>query len=302
MSGLLRVGVLACLTCCSSSVLEVPVSTFKTVFVIVMENHDWSEIQNNNLAPYINDTILPQASYATMYNNNNIHPSLPNYIWIESGSDFGIVDDNPPHTDHLSTTDHLVSYLEKAGISWKAYQEDIVGADCPLSDIGNYAVRHDPFVYFDDVTDANNPSSSHCITHVRPYSELAPDLINQTTAQYNFITPNVCNDMHDTCEPLNDPVAQGDLWLSTNLPMILDSVSYKDGGVVFITWDEGTTGPIGMIVLSPMAKGSGYSNSIHYDHSSLLRTIQEIFNVTPLLRGAATAIDLSDLFTSFPSP
>src|SRR5258707_8697100 len=32
------------------------------------------------------------------------------------------------------------------------------------------------------------------------------------------ISPNLCNDMHDSCAPLNDPVRQGDTWLSQNLP------------------------------------------------------------------------------------
>src|SRR5207244_1633653 len=47
---------------------------------------------------------------------------------------------------------------------------------------------------------------------------------------------------------------------------------------------------------SPLAKGQGYSNRKHYTHSSLLRTLQEIFRVEPFLRDAANAQDLSDLF------
>jgi hypothetical protein len=41
-----------------------------------------------------------------------------------------------------------------------------------------------------------------------------------------------------------------------------------------------------------------YSNSIPYDHSSTLKTLQEIFKVSPLLGAAAypETIDLSDLF------
>ena len=87
-----------------------------------------------------------------------------------------------------------------------------------------------------------------------------------------------------------------------NLPTILNSQAYQNGGVVFITWDEGEggDGPIGMIVLSPDAKGGGYSNTIHYTHSSTLHTIEEIFGVTPLLGDAANATDLRDLFTTFP--
>ncbi len=157
-------------------------------------------------------------------------------------------------------------------------------------------------MFFDDVTGSNNPADAYCIAHVRPYSELATDLSNNTVARYNFITPNVCHDMHDSCAPLNDEVKQGDVWLSTEVPRILASQPYAAKGVLFITWDEAKTGdgPIGMIVLSPVAKGGGYSNRIQYTHSSTLRTVEEIFGVSPLLSGAANATDLSDLFVSLP--
>jgi len=49
-----------------------------------------------------------------------------------------------------------------------------------------------------------------------------------------------------------------------------------------------------------VAKGGGYSNRIQYTHSSTLRTVEEIFGVSPLLGGAASATDLSDLFVSLP--
>ena len=157
-------------------------------------------------------------------------------------------------------------------------------------------------VFFDDVTNTNDPNSAYCIAHVRPFAELATNLQQNTAARYNFITPNSCNDMHDSCAPLNDSVKQGDTWLAQNLPAILNSQAYKNGGVVFITWDEGAggDGPIGMIVLSHDAKGGGYSNTIHYTHGSTLRTLEEIFGVTPLLGDATTATDLSDLFKTFP--
>src|SRR5204862_2602041 len=79
---------------------------------------------------------------------------------------------------------------------------------------------------------------------------------------------------------------------------ILNSQAYSNNGAVFIAWDEAGSGdgPIGMILLSPLAKGGGYSNSVHYTHSSTLRTLQEIFNVGPLLGDAANATNLSDLF------
>jgi hypothetical protein len=271
----------------------------KHVFLIMMENHNWSDIKNSTSAPYINTTLLPMASYAEQYYNPpGNHPSEPNYLWLEAGKNFGISDDLDPAINHQSTTQHLVTLLSNAGLSWKSYQEDISGTDCPLTGSGLYAPKHNPMVFFDDVTNTNDPNSANCISHVRPFTELATDLQQNTEPNYSFITPNLCNDMHDSCAPLNDPVKQGDTWLSQNLPTILNSQAYANGGIVFITWDEGVggDGPIGMIVLSNNAKGGGYSNTIQYTHSSTLRTIEEIFGVTPMLGDAANATDLSDLF------
>lgn len=281
----------------------------RTVFLIVMENHNWSDIKQNSSAPYINQTLLPMASHTEhYYNPPGLHPSEPNYLWLEAGTNFGVTTDDDPAVNHQHSTQHLVTLLEQAGISWKSYQEDIDGTVCPLQSSGLYAPKHNPMVFFDDVTNTNDDSSSYCIAHVRPFSELASDLQNNTQPRYNFITPNLCNDMHNTCSPLNDAVRQGDTWLAQQIPVILNSQAYQNGGVVFIAWDEGegsagsetSDGPIGLILLSPDAKGGGYSNTIHYTHSSTLRTIQELFGVTPLLGDAANATNLSDLFQTFP--
>lgn len=275
----------------------------RSVFLVMMENHNWSDIKGSSSAPYINKTLLPMASSAEQYYNPpGIHPSEPNYLWLEAGTNFGILDDFDPSFNHQNTPLHLVTLLDKAGISWKSYQEGISGTDCPLTSNGLYATKHNPMIYFDDVTNRNDSQSANCIAHVRPYSELTRDLQQNTVPRYNFITPNLCNDMHDSCAPTNDSILQGDTWLSQNIPPILNSQAYKNGGVVMITWDEGEggDGPIGMIVLSQDAKGGGYTNTIHYTHSSTLRTLQEIFGVTPLLGDAANANDLRDLFKTFP--
>jgi hypothetical protein len=269
-------------------------SSIKTVFIVLFENHDWASI-TAGVAPYIN-SLLPIGAHATQYYNPpGNHPSEPNYIWLEAGDNLGLTSDNDASpSNSTSTTDHLVAYLTKAGISWKTYQEDISGTACPLTSSGKYAAKHNPFVFFQDLTNDESPTSATCIAHNRPFSELAADLANGTVARYNFITPNLCDDMHD-CS-----ITTGDTWLSRNLPTILASQAYKDNGAVFITWDEAASGdgPIGMIVLSPLAKVN-YSNAIHYDHSSTVRTMQTIFQVGPpvhpWLGNAATATDLSDL-------
>jgi phospholipase C len=213
-----------------------------------------------------------------------------------------VTDDATPSVHRLSTSQHLTGLLNNAGISWKSYQEDISGTGCPLSYVNLYAPRHNPMIYFTDINGGLDYGNGGCISHVRPYPELSRDLETDTVPAYSFITPNTCNDMHDSsgCATSN-PVANGDGWLSREVPRIMASKAYQNGGAIFITWDEseGGNAPIGFIALSPLAK-AGYSNQIAYSHSSTLRSIQTILGVTPFLGDAANATDLGDLFRSFP--
>ncbi len=290
-----------------------PGHALKTVFIILMENHSWSTISASKSANYINNTLVPAGGHAEQYfTPPKLHPSLPNYIWLEAGSNLGILDDSDPSINHQNTTNHLSTQLDGNNVSWKAYAEDISGNNCPLTSTGLYGAKHTPQLYFDDVTNANDPNSKYCIDHVRPFSELAGDLTNNTVARYNFITPNLCNDMHGEILGLNcnsltsDLIKRGDDWLAKVIPTLTASQAYNDGGVIFILWDEGdenglqpaSDGPMPMIVLSPLAK-TNYKNSIKYTHSAMLRTIEEIFDV-PFLGGAKSSPDLSDFFTAFP--
>lgn len=278
--------------------MKAQLGSVKTIFVIALENHNWDQFKGAPNAPYLNNVLLPRASYAEQYYSPpGVGPSLPNYLWREAGTNYGIDDDNDPSANHQSSTAHLVTQLKNASILWKTYQEDISGATCPLVRENLYAPKHNPFVYFDDVTNSNDPHSVYCIAHVRPFIEMFNDLQNNTVANYVFITPNLCNDGHDACAPVNDEVRQTDNWLAANVPAILSSTAYQSGGAIFITWDEGegSYAPIGLIVISPYAKGGGYSNSIHYTHGSLLRTVEEIFGVG-LLGDASVQKDLGDLF------
>jgi phospholipase C len=309
------------------TVTNAQMSKVKTVWVILMENHNWTgnnagaafgapDLKGNPLAPYINGTLLNTSAHAEQYfNPPGNHPSQPNYLWLEAGTNFGVLADTQPGQPQLFTNQHLVKLLENAGISWKAYAEPDFGSPvfdvCPL-DFTYIDVEHLAFVYFNDVNQGLNPQSSECISHVRTYYELATDLANQTSARYNFITPNLCHDGHEGVSPCSalestDNTLRSDTWLKQNVPLILNSAEYQRGGALFIIWDEAedsgkfSDGPIGMFLLSPFAKGGGkkaYSNSIHYDHSSTLKTLEEIFGVQPLLGAAANGQtnDLSDFF------
>jgi len=277
----------------------------QTVFVILMENYPWSSIKNNPNAPYINNVLLPMAAHCEQYYNpSNYTCSLLSYFWLEAGTAFGISTDDPhcgdpPSVHHQSTTNHFVTQLNQAGISWKTYQEGGLPDRMLFNDLGTYAVRHNPFVYFDDVTGTNNQFDPYGVAHVRPYTELAGDLSSNSVARYNFITPDICHDMHNSCGPLNNPIKQGDTWLAGEIPKLLASAAYLNNGAIFITWDDPdipTAVPVGMIVLSPLVRSNGYVSTNRYTHSSMLRTMQELFRVSPFLGGAAGATNLSELF------
>src|SRR6266571_886860 len=83
-----------------------------------------------------------------------------------------------------------------------------------------------------------------------------------TVSRYNFIVPNLCNDMHsgnDARCASSNRITTGDLWLAAEIPKLMQSPAYADNGAILITWDESTLppiqAPIGMIVISPLCKG-----------------------------------------------
>jgi hypothetical protein len=272
------------------------INGIRTVWVVVMENSDWSKIKGSTNCPYIN-TLLPQAAWCERYYNPpGLHPSLPNYLWLLSGTNFGIQDDALPSVNHQSSTNTLFHQLDAGGISWRCYAEGVSGTNCPDTIVGDYAPRHVPFLYFDTVL--NN--LTNCTNHIRPYPEIGRDLTNGTVARFNFLVPNRTNDMHDPTTDRPAALQQGDAWLAVEMPKILNSSAYQNGGLLIVTFDEGEgstgDGPIGAIFLSPRVKSSGYASSNFFDHSSLLRTWQDIFGVGPYLGGAAYANDMSDIF------
>jgi hypothetical protein len=178
-----------------------PSTPFGTVFMILLENTDWSLLSSSN-SPFVYNHLLANFSYALNYKNPPaLHPSEPNYIWLEAGSNLGLTTDNDASASNsVNTSDHLVSYLTRNGLTWKAYQENIPGNKCPLASAYPYAAKHNPFIFFQDVTNNNNPNSATCIAHIRPFTEFFPDLLSSSSAgmaAYNFITPNLCNDGHD---------------------------------------------------------------------------------------------------------
>src|SRR5215831_4964354 len=267
-----------------------------SVFTIVMENHSRDAIFGNPAAPYINGLASSNA-VAAAYHDSYVHPSEPNYIWMIAGENFGILNDNDPSAGQtIDSQSHLADQIERAGMTWKTYQESM-GAPCGLQSHDLYAVKHSPFVYFDDINGWNGSTfqpTARCLEHVVDYSALDADLAPGTTPDYVFITPNLIDDMHD------GSVQDGDTWLSQQVPKILASSAYQNGGVLFLLWDEGTSQSDDppFIAISPNAK-PGFSSPVDYDTSSFLKTVQGIMGLEPLPCAPTpdTVQVMSDLFT-----
>ncbi|MDX6417437.1 MAG: phosphatidylinositol-3-phosphatase [Trebonia sp.] len=270
--------------------------TYRHVIWIWMENHSLGDIiGNTSQAPYIN-SLAASCGLATDYHGTT-HPSLPNYLAATSGTAQGSL----PATTYLDCDvsvicDMTVGSIFGQGESWKAYEESMP-SNCYKSNSGEYAVRHNPAVYY--------TSLSGCASKDVPYTQLATDLADNALPAFSFITPNLIDDMHD------GTIAQGDAWLAGHLPAILNSKQYQSGTTaVFITWDEGSGGyPIEdcdntsvtdtscivpTIVISPSTP-AGTTSGPFFDHYSLLGTTEQLLGL-PKLASASSAPTMTAAF------
>ena len=257
------------------------VPNFSHVFIIVMENREYDDIIDNAAAPYIN-SLANRYGLATNYTAIR-HPSLPNYMALTSGDTFFTSDCSGCVVNVKNVPDEVY----ESGRSWKAYFESMPAA-CTTTDSGLYVQKHNPFVHYQDIVG----NTTRCRNHVVPLTSFSIDLANNTLPSYVWITPNLCNDMHD-CS-----VATGDAWLSSFMPKIIGSPAFTNS-VVFLTWDEGTTtigggGHIPLVVISPLTP-AGFRSSAPYNHYSLLRTIEAAWHMPPL-GNASTATTLGEFF------
>jgi phospholipase C len=254
-----------------------------------MENEEASSVIGNSDAPYINSLARSYASAANYYGIT--HPSLPNYLELLGGSTFGIDSDC---TDCFVNASNLVDQLQSAHKSWKAYMEGLP-SPCYVGDAGDYAQKHDPFIYFNDIR--NN--SSRC-ANIVPLSGFASAAQANTLPDFVWITPNLCHDMHDC------GVSTGDSWLKGFLPQILNSPAWQSSAL-FLLWDEGDSdsgccqvasgGHIPMLVLSPLVK-AGFVSHVNYDHASMLLTIEDAWGLGKLRDAACSCTNPLTAFFS----
>ena len=258
-----------------------PASRSSHIVVIVMENKESTDVLGNPAAPYLKGLVrrygLATQSYGVA------HPSLPNYLALTSGSTQGITSDC---TSCSVNAPNIVDQLTSAGISWKAYLEDYPAPCFAGATSGNYAKRHNPFIYYTDI--AQNPS--RC-SHLVGFGALSADVRSGQLPAYSWITPNVCNDTH-ACS-----VAVGDRFLAATVPSLLSALGPH--GFLVLTWDEGASnagccgiargGHVATVVAGPdVIAGSRESSRV--DHYGVLATIERALRL-PLLGQAGNPLN-----------
>jgi hypothetical protein len=252
--------------------------------VIVLENKELGEVIGAADAPYLNRLASRGALAVNDYAIT--HPSLPNYLAMTGGSTFGISEDC---TDCHASGPNLATQLSGAGVDWRAYMGAMPRPCFRGAEAGEYAKRHNPFMYFPSV--ASNPSL--CARDV-PETQLRADLDHRQLPDFAWVSPNLCEDAH-SCG-----FALADSYLRQLVPRLLAQLG--PGGLLAITFDEGTSnagccgnasgGRIATILLGPGVR-AGARLRRPYSQYSLLATIEDRFGL-PRLRNArsASAFDL----------
>jgi phosphatidylinositol-3-phosphatase len=348
-----------------------PLPPVRHVFVLLLENQAYeATFGPGSAAPYLAHTLPAQGALLPQYYAIG-HASLGNYVALVSGQapNEATQLDCPTFEDFKASAAGLDQHgqlpgagcvypksvptlpdqLETAGLSWKAYMEDM-GKDparesdtCGHVPIGapetsnvatisdQYAAKHNPFVHFHSIID----DQARCDAHVVNLERLPQDLQSvATTANYIFITPNLCDDGHDAecVDGRRGGLAAIEVFLRTWVPLIERSPAFQADGMLIVTFDEsngadpegssaccaerplpgakfrpGFGGPgggrIGAVVLSRFVK-PGTVSAVPYNHYSLLRTVEAIFSQPPL--GYAAEPDLApfgpDVFSAAAPP
>jgi hypothetical protein len=313
------------------------------VFVVVLENESASTTFGPaSPAPYLATRLTKQGAFLPNYYGIG-HSSLDNYIAMISGqapntqtrADCGVFADfaaaplgangQQPGTGCVYPTDvpTLPSELTGVGDTWRDYNQGMgatpsrESATCGHPVVGSpdnteaatpadmYATRHDPFVYFHSIID----NTGLCNSHVVNLSLLPKDLSSvRRTANYTFITPDLCNDGHDAPCVDGEPggLVQADAFLKTWVPKITASQAFKEDGLLLVLFDEalpsdasaccgeipgpgaaqpGGTGPgggrVGAVLLSPCIAPRTVSQT-PYNHYTMLGSVENIFGLSRL--------------------
>jgi hypothetical protein len=253
---------------------------------IIMENTDYSQFAGSPAMPYLNELGHEYADFTQAYGWH--YPSLPNYLELLSGSHEGVNGDcdiTDPHCSGFTNTT-LVDQLEASGISWHAYYQGL-DKGCDQGDgSGNYPYWHNPFRYFADF-------ATQC-KYISNFNPLLSDLSGPQAADFDWVVPDLVNSGGD-----NGTMASGDDWLSSEVPQIMNTPWYRQGGQIVILFDTGyedsggvggaSGGQIPTVVVSAHTQGMG-AVSRPVTTPGVLGSVEAAYGL-PFLGDAANAID-----------
>lgn len=256
--------------------------------LIVLENHELGEVIGGPESSTL-DELSKMGALAVDY-HAVAHPSLPNYLALTAGSTFGISEDC---TDCHASGANLATQLSAAGISWRAYMGSMPRPCFDGAETGDYAKRHNPFLYFPSV--ANNPRL--CAADV-PESELDAQLAHHDLPSFSWVSPNLCDDAHN-CE-----FGKANEYLGHLAPRLLRQLGPH--GLLIVTFDEGSSnagccgnahgGRVATILVGPEVR-QGFRLRRPYSHYSLLATLEDRLHL-PRLRNARSATPMAEAFKS----
>lgn len=259
--------------------------TFNHVFLVVEENHSFSDVIGNSSMPYFN-SLVSKYGLAKQY-FANAHPSMPNYLMLTTGQ-MESFDDQFAGT---ISDDNVIRELVKAGKTWKAYEESIPNPGYLGGDTTLYVRRHNPFSLLSDVQQ-NSAQAANMV----PFTQFGTDLANNSLPQYSFIAPNIDNDGH------SGTLAAADSWLQSNIAPLIASSTFQNGGLLIITFDEAELndtdhggGQVATVIISANAKPNFQSQTL-FQHQSTLRLVLAASGVNKFPGQAATAPDMTEFF------
>lgn len=237
------------------------------VVVVIFENKDRDEVVGSGDAPYLT-SLAERGAYFTD-SHGLTHPSQPNYVGMLAGTTLGVYDNDCLYD--LGDVPNLVQQLLEKGISVAGYFEGLPSAGfrgCESRD-ELYVRKHNPFADFSNIPDSA----------ILPFSKFPANLADLPTVA--FVVPDMCNSMHDC------PVYVGDEWMEHELSDYATWASTHNS-LLIVTFDEDNGSDenlIPTIFFGEMVEPGIYSQRI--DHYNVLRTIEEMYGLSPLGDAAA---------------
>jgi phospholipase C len=256
--------------------------------VILEENH--SESQALGSMPYL-ASLANQYAQTAAYHAVT-HPSLPNYLALAGGDTFGVTDDNSP-SSHPIAGDSVFDQSIAVGRTAKTYAEAMT-TNCQQGSSGRYAVKHNPWAYFNGTTQRANCTANDVPMGTPTLGSLLSDVKAGTLPATGMMIPDLCNDAHD-CS-----LGTADGWLKDWLPALMAGPDYTSGNLtIIVTFDEDDSASgnlVAFVAIDPRLNNAHKVVALNTNHYSMTRWYDA--NVgAPQLRNAAGASDLKTAFS-----